>query len=145
MTVAVNEITRLHQWIRATCLSDGTLAAGVSNRVYRGRVPQNGSFPAVIYAMLSDGDDVRGTGPIRIWWKPLYKIVIAGEGNNPLTVQTLADRIDVLFHGITGGSSSGIAIDYSIRKRPFFLDEVEVANKTYFQVGGQYEFGVRGV
>jgi hypothetical protein len=143
MTTTVNEVPRLHTWIRTVLTADGTLNAAVGGRIYRGRMPQNAAYPAVIYALLSAGDDVRGSGPTRIWWKPLYKVVAVGEGNNLLSLQTIADRIDVVLHGVVGGSSSGIAVDYCIRKRPFYLDEVEPPNKVFQQLGGEFEFGVR--
>lgn len=143
MPATVNEVPRLNTWIKSVLSADGTLNAAVSGRIYRGRMPQNAAYPSVIYAMLSSGDDVRGNGPTRIWWKPLYKVVAVGEGNNLLALQTIADRIDAVFSFVVGGSSSGIAIDYGKRNRPFFLEEVEPPNKVYLQLGGEFEFGVR--
>lgn len=142
MTAVLNEVPRIQTWLRTVLLADATLNAAVGGRIYRGHAPQGSQFPCVLYAMLSAGDDVRGSGPTRIWAKPLYVVKAVGEGNNLLALQTIADRIDVVLHGVTGGSSSGVRIDYCIRKRPFYFEDVQPANKVYQHLGGEYELGV---
>lgn len=143
MPAVLNEVPRLHTWLRTILMADATLNAAVGGRIYRGHAPVNASFPCVVYAMLSPGDDVLGNGPDRIWAKPLYLVKVVGEGNNLLALQTIADRIDVVLHGVVGGSSSGIQIDYCIRKRPFYMDETEGADTVFQHLGGEFELGVR--
>lgn len=143
MSAVLNEVPRVNTWLKTILTADATLNAAVGGRIYRGHAPQGAAFPCVIYAMLSPGDDVRGSGPTRIWMKPLYVVKAVGEGNNLLALQTIADRIDVVLHGIVGGSSSGIRIDYCIRKRPFYLEDVQPGNEVFQHLGAEFEMGVR--
>lgn len=137
----VNEIPRVHQWLKTILAADATLVSSVTG-IYRGRVKKGAGYPAVVYSFLAAPDDVNGNGPARIWAKARYIVKAVGEGDSDLALQTIADRIDAVLQAVAGGSSD-VAIDYCIRKRAVYFQDDSVANKIYTHLGGEYEIAAR--
>lgn len=138
----VNEIPRVHQWLKTILSSDATLLAAATGGIHRGRVPEGKAFPAVVYSFLSAPDDVNGNGPARIWSRMRFIVKVVGETNSDLTLQTMADRIEAMLQAVAGGAAD-IVIDYCIRKRPIYYQDDTVANKIYTHLGGEYELAAR--
>lgn len=138
----VNEIPRVHQWLRTVLRADATLLAAATGGVHRGRVPEGKSFPAVVFSFLSATEDVNGNGPARVWSKSRYIVKAVSQTDDELSLQTIADRIDAVLQAAAGGKDD-VAIDFCMRRKPVFYQESGVANKVYTHLGGEYEIAAR--
>lgn len=138
----INEVPRIHRWLRTILAADSTLSSAVGGRFYRGHVPENGSLPAVVFSVLGFGSDLMESGPNRIWAKATVLVKVIGETNSDATVQTAADRIDAVLHAARGGTAD-IAVDYCIRRKPFYMVDTSVLNKVFVHLGGEYELAAR--
>jgi hypothetical protein len=138
----INEVPRMHRWLKTILSADATLSSAVGGRFYQGHVPQGQALPACVFSVLAFPDDLRPAGSDRLWAKATVLVKIVGETNSDATLQTAADRVDAVLHAARGGTSD-VAIDYCIRKRPFYLKDTSVANKVYTHLGGEYEIAAR--
>lgn len=139
----INEIPRVHQWLRTVLAADATLNAAVGGRIYEGHVPQGESFPAVVFSLASAGDDrFSQSGPFRVWSKHLVTVKVINLTNSTLSLQSIADRFEAVLESAIGGVT-GLHIDYCKRKRAFHMKDTSVANKVYTHLGGVFELACR--
>lgn len=142
----INEVPRMHRWLRTVLAADATLNTAVGGRFYQGHVPQDKSIAKgdqyCVYSVLAFPDDLNPAGADRLWAKAIVLVKIVAETNSDTVLQTAADRADAVLHSARGGTSD-VAIDYCIRKRPFYLKDTSVANKVYTHLGGEYEVAAR--
>lgn len=138
----INEVPRIHRWLRTVLGADSTLNSAVGGRFFQGHVPEGKALPACVFSVLAFGDDLRPAGPDRLWAKATVLVKVIAETNNDASLQTAADRVDAVLHAARGGTSD-IAVDYCIRKRPFYMKDTSVANKVFTHLGGEYELAAR--
>ena len=151
MTV-VNEIPRVHRWLRTVLAADATLAGLATGGIYRGFAPKrpagSATYPIVIYQFLAALDDNRGasaTTQNRIWMRARYIVKAVHQTNDDAAVQTLADRIEAVLEAAHGGASD-IGIDSCVRVKPVYYIEQPVAQETretFVHMGGEYEIAAR--
>lgn len=139
---SANEVPRIHRWLRTVLGADSTLSSAVGGRFYQGFVPEGKALPACVYSVLAFLDDKSPAGPYRLWSKAIVLVKIVAETNSDATIQTAADRIDAVLHGVRGATAD-MEIDYCDRKRPFYMKDSSVANKTFIHLGGEYELAAR--
>lgn len=141
---SVNEVSRLNRWFKTVLGADATLASAAPGGIWRGFVPKGKTGTAVIYDPIGPLDDTAGNAGARIQsrWRYVVKAVSDGTTNNDGSLQTAADRIEVVLNGVTGGVAD-VTINSCIRKRPFYLIEQPTdSDVTYIHLGGEYEVSV---
>lgn len=137
----VNEVPRLHRWLKTILTSDATLVSNAPGGVWRGMVPKGKTGNAVVYHLLAALGDTPGNAGFRVWSRFRYvvKAVSDGTSNSDATLQTLADRIDAVLEAVAGGVAD-VGIAYCIRKAPFyFLEQPVDSDQTFLHLGGEYE------
>lgn len=135
----ISESPRVEKWLFQVLTGDATIAAAIGTRVYVGAAPNTASFPLVIYAQISPGDDLRGVGPVRVWGSPLYVVKAVDKGQSVQGLATLADRIDAVLHAVSGTTTDG-RIHFCERERGFRRTEV-IGDQFYQHLGGEYRVG----
>ncbi len=140
----MNDLSRVWRYLHARLSADVPLVAIVGNRIHRGAVPQGGTFPAVIYALIAPGDAVTALGGTRVWSAPVFKIVGVAQTTNGLNLEALADRIDVALHNSSGPTASGGYVFSCQYLRPFELIE-QSGTTTFQQLGGEYGLTARAI
>lgn len=135
----VNEIPRLHRWLRAVLTADATLVAAAPAGVWRSLIPKGRTGNAVVYEYVASLDDTPGNFGERVWSRNRYIVKALVEGNNDAAAQTIADRIDAVLELRSGGTAD-VTIDYCRRVRPFYYLEAPVdSDKVWIHMGGEYE------
>ena len=137
----VNEIPRIHRWLKTILAADATLVSAAPGGIWRGFVPKGKTGTAVVFDPMAPLDDTPGNAGYRVWsrWRYVVKAVSDGTSNNDSTLQTAADRIEAVLEAVKGGAAD-IGIDYCIRKRPFYMVEQPTdSDVTYIHLGGEFE------
>jgi hypothetical protein len=88
------DISRIDQWIYGILGGDLALSTAVSNRVYGDMAPQGASMPLVLFSYLGGADKVL-TLRTR-FTNAIYLIRAVASGSSYNTVETIADRMDLL-------------------------------------------------
>jgi len=135
----ISEAPRVEQWLFSVLTGDTALAAAIGARVYVGAAPNTATFPLVIFAQISPGDDLRGVGPVRVWGEPLYVVKAVGQGQSVQSLAPLADRIDAVLHAVSGTVSDG-RIHFCERERGFRRTEV-IGDQFFQHLGGEHRVG----
>lgn len=131
----MSEIVTAEAWLFGILSSDLPLRALVSG-VSSYPAPRETQLPYVVYQFTS-GQDVRGTGPVRIGVSGEWLIrVIAETSSSAGDLQRAADRVDSLLH-----AASGQSIWACIRLRPFQLIE-SISGRQIRHLGGFYRIWV---
>ena len=123
------------QWLYSVLAADSQLAAIVGTRIYAYVAPQGATMPFVVYQNQA-GRDVRGVGPLRLMANLLYVVKVVAQTNSFATLETAANRIDVVLQAASGTNVRGTVIA-CVREQPFSL--VESTNEGQFRhLGGIY-------
>jgi hypothetical protein len=96
-------------WLYATLTGDATLTALVAGRVHRLRLPQDGAYPAVVFAHQG-GSALLAGGGVRVWSDLVYLVKAVGQGGGAAGLKAAADRIDALLHAARGSVAGGVIV-----------------------------------
>jgi hypothetical protein len=134
------------QWLHGMLAGDAQLVAllpkypGASPAIYGYVAPENVPYPVVIYSYQS-GDDVYGSGKMRIMSQLVYQVKAVGAGATFSVLAPVADRIDELLHGAFG-SVAGLSVLSCMRRAPVAYAEIDNGIQ-YRHLGGLYRLQVR--
>lgn len=98
-----DELYKVEGWIPAMVAATTPLSALVGTKVFEGRAPQKTAtfnpFPCVLYALI-DGRTTRTMNGTRVMAAPLYKIVIADEGDFDASAYSAMNKLIMLFEKV---------------------------------------------
>lgn len=91
------DIPTVNEWLYDTFSADATITGVVGQRIYRRRITQGASFPALVYQHMG-GVPVGVLNGVIIFSNLVYAIKVVGEGYSNVALQTAVNRIDALIH-----------------------------------------------
>lgn len=128
------------QWLQQVLGADSQLAALVGPRIYTRRVPQGGTYPAVVYAQLA-GVDTTALGMIRALTRTRYAVKAVDQTASIVTLDAIARRVDQLLQGGVAQLANGLQLG-CIRLSILALDGAEQGIE-YRQIVQTYEIVVK--
>jgi len=134
------ETLRVDQWLYTVLSGDPTLKSLVGQRIYGYVAPEDAALPYVVYSHQA-GHDVQGVGPARIMANLIYQVKAIGSGSSFVPLRAIADRIDALLQGASGGAVDGRVL-MCIREQPIEYVEIDDGIQ-YRHVGGIYRLWVQ--
>jgi hypothetical protein len=121
--------------------ADATMQALVAARIGNAPAAAGTQYPYVVLDVLSDGNDLRIVGGIRVWTDPLLLIKAVTKGNNPGQLAPIAKRIDQLLDAQSGTIADGVIVDI-YRERGHLRREL-TDGVLYLNMGGEYRYRVQ--
>lgn len=141
----MQEQTRAERWLYSTLAGDSALVGFLPTdpddgapAIYEAPGPQPGVWPRVTYFFAS-GQDTRviGVGP-RILTELQFQVKVIGKTASILDLEAIADRVDALLDGVTGGPTTGGGhVASSTRTSGFVYPEV-TDGVSFRHLGGIY-------
>lgn len=123
------------EWLYETLSGDVTLMALVEG-VYDAVIPQEADLPAIQFQLQSATDTI-GVGTARVLSSDVYLVRVVGRTGSYAALQTAADRMDTLLHGVCGVSVDNGTMLCCYREGQFKLAEVSDGLQ-YRHLGGFY-------
>lgn len=131
------ESSAVAEWIYSNLAADNSITGIVDSRIYEGPAPQGSTYPIVRFEQQSTLDVMGATEATRIMVNELWLIRAIGMTQSYRgDLQTLANRIDALFHN-TDGSVADALVFSSAREYAMRLPE-EDQGISYRHLGGIY-------
>lgn len=142
MAGPINELPRAERWLTTVLKADVTIAGLIGTRVYADVMPvgDDSAYPAIVFNLLSPGEDLLASGSSRVIASPVYLVKAINRGRSLQALQTLADRVDQVLHEARGGVT-GAGIAWCKRIRPFSMREYE-GQVAWTYLGGEYEIAL---
>ncbi len=133
----MSEIVRVLKWLTDKLTGDTTLLALVSG-VFYNFAPSGTAYPFVIMKQLRV-EDVSVVNGVRVMVSGDWLVEAVGIGNDLMSLQPIADRIDALLHRASGAVTGGGEVFASVRVEPFELvEDYEAVGEVYAHLGGVY-------
>lgn len=133
----------VEQWIYSRLSGDSAITSSiVGTRIYRGVwVPHEDvvNLPCILFTELFS-DDIQTLGAYRVFNELTYRIVAVDRSGGIQHLKPVADRIDTLFHKVSG-SIAGATIMSSVRRQSVNMEavgDIERNADKYQQLGGVY-------
>jgi hypothetical protein len=141
----MSEITVADVWIRQTLMNDGDVAAAVSTRIYPDKVPANGTFPCIVYALYVPEADTIAVGDITVMSNFLYIVKMIVQGGSYIPANAMARKVNQLLHSASGSNAYG-AVLACRREQPFRQAESKKVGQIvqeFRSLGGIYRLWVQ--
>lgn len=130
MSDYANELGLAETWLYSRLSGDAELVALVGDGIYQQYIPDDGEYPAVLFAYQS-GRDIRGNGPRRYLTDVVYVVKVIGTG--PVSgLRGIAARIDAALNAQASGP-----VAMCVRTQPLYFPERE-GDTVYQHLGGFY-------
>jgi hypothetical protein len=132
-----DESSRVAQWIYETLNADEAITNIIgTDNIWELPAPPDGTYPMVVFHLLSEVDVRTGSGAYRIMVNQLWVIRAVYAAQSYDDAITIADRIDALFDR-ADGAADGASIFSSVREYGFRQAD-EDSGYQYRHLGGAF-------
>lgn len=140
MSDALSAVGIAEQWLATALGADIPLATLVGTRIYSRRMPQGGTYPAVVYAQTA-GVDTTALGMIRALTRLRYAVKAVDQAASIVALDAIARRVDQTLQGATATLAGGLQLG-AVRLSILTLDGAEQGVE-YRQLVQTYEIVVK--
>lgn len=139
----LNEAASTDAGLQTYLEADATLMAMLDGGVYSTYLRKAGDrFPLVRFFLIEASDlDSIGVVQGRVWATLRYQVEAVCKGYDITDLRAIANRLDVLLHGLRGQTWDDVFIEEVYREGALFRRELEV-DQPYAFAGGEYVFRV---
>jgi hypothetical protein len=138
----VSETLFVDQWLYDTFRNDSALNNAVGGRFYVDVIPENASYPNVVFTM-SSANDVFGQGTFRIMNRATYHVKVVGQTRSYWEIDPIYRMVDDLLQG-KGGDTANAHIFSCMRYSEFRLAEF-TNGRDYRHLGGLYQIEMQRI
>lgn len=143
-------IPRANRYLYDTLVGDATLtgllpAYGADKNVFRRRIPQDATLPAVVYN-FQGGTLLIVIGGTKIWSTLLYAVRAVGQGESNAALVPIANRVDALLHDVNGPIAGGGEVVECLQQSELEYDEgpeTNLGGVIFQHLGAVYQLRVQ--